>query len=493
MKKLLAFLLALSMLFALAACGGNEDAQNNKEEETTEAPKPATLEEALANTAAELEAADNLTIKLTADIKGNEDFGDLDETVSMDMKLHLDAEAKAFSAVAEVELDGETNSVFLHDSNAIYYDEEAETYYKMDVSEYLDLSFDANAEAQSLEDIIDQLPAETLEMVEEVIDVDKLIELAEKLDTEALAEQLNYTTTTNGDTITHTYKPDIVSMVETVLEQVKDAFVEKEIYYAILMVIDELTEEGNIELALEMDQIDDKISTFRVSVSMVDEDTLEIFALDCALELTDIGTTEVDLEELDEILDKAVDAPTGPVMGEGSIVGLVEGTSYYNEYMALCCDLYEDEWAVAGAEEASVLVGLAAEPVSAEVLLDQVGVFCDFYALNSDGASSVNIMVQMENEETLELTNEEFIRLNATSIAPALEAAGYSNVQIAEGIIGFADADYDCLFITAEAENIILYETQVIVRFGDYAMIITAASYGEDLTGEFLSYFYSFN
>ena len=485
MKKLLALFLALSMLFALAACGGKEAAKD----ETTEAPKPATLEEALDNTAAELEKAENLTAKVDVDLS----LAGEKINAALEMKIHLDGTVEEFSSVEQmsgvvnIQLPDDEIEGYVHKGNVIVYNEEEVAYYKTPIVGQTDDDEDA---AQGVQSVLDQIPAGATELLKEYVDLEKLFELLEKVDVDALTEQMEYTTVTEGDTIIHTYKPDVVALAKNILEQVKDAFASEEIYDGLVSTIEELVEEVEIELTFEMIQENDKINTFQIGAVVNAEDE-EVFDLDCTIELTDIGTTEVDLEELDSLLEQALEMPTTPVMGEGSIVGMVSGTSYYNEFMALAADLDEEYWLTAGPAEASVLMGFStSEEVSAEEVLEQVGTFCDFYALYADQMSNVNIMITKETEESKELTDEEFIAQSKASVVSGLEAGGLTNVQTEEAIIAFADAEYNGLIITSEMGLVKVYQTQVLIRYGDYAMTITATSFDEDLTGAFLSYFY---
>jgi hypothetical protein len=193
MKKLIALLLVLAMVFAFAGCNSEPETESkrNARTETTEGtqtlpdekPAQVSLEDALSNTFSKMESG-NMTVSMQgyAEVTTEQLPGlvsGMNIPLNGQFQIMLDPETKDISVYGTLSSAVMMN-VILHDGWLVTYDDVEEVYYKTDISQQLEEMFAGSTYEglEDLEDILDQIPAETLEEVEEILDVEKLLELA---------------------------------------------------------------------------------------------------------------------------------------------------------------------------------------------------------------------------------------------------------------------------------------------------------------------------
>lgn len=186
---------------------------------------------------------------------------------------------------------------------------------------------------------------------------------------------------------------------------------------------------------------------------------------------------------------KATESTTEVSYNVEDIIGQIDGQRYENSFIGLGCQL-DDSWMVESQENAALLLGLTGQLMDAAELIEQKGVFCDFYALYSDGYSSINIMVQKENAITETMSDDAYLEAALASAYASLEAVGFSEIQSRLDTVEFAGQDRRAIRVTAIVGESPIYEAQIPIRRDGYIFSITAASFNEDLTEQFLSYFY---
>lgn len=326
MKKLCALLLAFAMLFAFAGCGASKDttaasgsaAQAAADKET--AVDTATLFEALSNTAKAIEEGKNLTVNLSANMSVVDEptpglKRGYDMNATADLQIHCDPDAQELTVYGQTNTSGMYETILVHDgwNVSTYFIDD--TYYKEDISDDLEEMFKTSkdAEGSSLEDILDQIPEEYLEQIEEVFDSSLLLELLQSLieeklqDEEWLKETFGYSSTQDGDTIIHTFELDLADVFNGLLTHFKDAFIDEESYDEALDSLDDLENLDetvkDLVLKLELTQTGNQISAISLYLKGTDAETSQVYEITAVLTFSKIGTTEIDFDALDAILD----------------------------------------------------------------------------------------------------------------------------------------------------------------------------------------------
>lgn len=326
MKRLISLLLVFAMVFAFAGCETTET--DTKDNETTESSteatqeqtepveqtQPVSLGEALQNTAEAMKAGN-----LTVSIQGNVDLtqeqlpglvSGMNVPLSGDIQLVIDQERENMSVYGVLNVSGVVMTVILHDGWLVTYDSTVEAYYKENVTEDLD----AENQYEELEDILDQIPEEELEQLEEVVDLDKLLELAETLATEKFSDEqwlkdtFDYSSTTEGDVTVHTFELDLVVLLEAVISHFEGAFLDEDDFLDLmdeLEDIDDFIPEFTLELSLI--QTGDLVTGAGVYLELDDSNAVRPVKLDITLNFVEIGTTQIDTEMLESIIDELME------------------------------------------------------------------------------------------------------------------------------------------------------------------------------------------
>lgn len=206
-------------------------------------------------------------------------------------------------------------------------------------------------------------------------------------------------------------------------------------------------------------------------------------------EVTEQEETEEEESQAEETEETEEETEPEPVETD-EYVGVIDGQTYENALTEIGCT-FDSDWAVATHEEAAELLGLTSEYMGIEALMESSGVFCDLYALYSDGTTSVNIMVQAETFQTEALDDEALMEANEASLPAILESTmGLTVLETEIDTIDFAGTERYILWIHCSAAGVDFYEAIVLVREGGYMYNITAASSYDDMTDDIFSLFY---
>lgn len=479
MKKLIALLLALSMLAALAGCTPKASTDANKP-----APEPVALDQALQNTKAAITQGKSFTVTVSglitnySEVESHLYYG-MENTISGEIKLYLDEQNEQLSMYGQAVSDGEMVTSVLHDGWAVIYDLNEEKYFKQDISEEMEELFSEDGLAPEA-----LLTEEELEDLEETVDPEELPALwdsfaAEKLSDETwLRDTCGYTCATEGTTATHSFQAELRPLLTEVAAHFEEAFTEDG-YEDLSRAIKRIDKEMTLQLTLT--QENDMITSVALQLQQPEDDITNETRL--SVSISDIGTTELDLDMLDQILedlDEYNDA--------GNYLGTIDGQSYVNKSVGLAAEFGKD-WVVATPEEAAELVGMSGDLVGLENSLEEYGIVCDLYAVYSDGRSTINIMVEENNFMTRNMSEEEYMQTGLESIKYSLESAGLSKVKTELGTMTFAGQEHITLEVSGSMYGTTVYETVVIIRTDDYIYTITAACHNTDRTEEFLSIF----
>lgn len=353
MKKLIALLLVLTMVFAFAGC------EPTPEEDTENTVEPAqvqvSLSEAMSNTMEALKAG-NLTITIVGGMESKQEqmpglvSGNYDP-IEGQLKVLLDPEEKELTVYGTTTSANELTTVIIHDGwmvNSVgymsgYYDsylseylgdylgDDVGSYFKVDISDSLDILFD-DSEFESLEDVLDKIPEETLAEIEEVVDLEKLLELLETLGEEKFTNEqwwkdnFEYTATTEDGVTVHTFEIDPIMLLDLFFGHFEEVFVNAEDFEDLMEQIEDLTDYmPEFSMQVKLIQTGDMITGYGIYAETNESETKEQIKLDFTVTISDIGTTEIDTEMLDNIIEE-----------------LPESEEFYEEYYGDYDDIYDD-------------------------------------------------------------------------------------------------------------------------------------------------------
>lgn len=322
MKKLIALLLVLAMVFAFAGCESAVET-DIKTEKTTESaegakePEQVSLAEALKNTMKALEAG-NLTITVDGGIEATEEnvpglVCGYWIPVSGQLQVMFDADSKDLTVYGKMMSEYEIGTVLIYDGWSVsggYYEDD---WYKEDISEDLEELFAYDeTEIDDLSDLLDQLPEEVLEMLEEVLDTEKLVELLETLVTEKFTDEqwvkeiYDYTVTTENEVTVHTIDLHWVTLIKQVLGHFEDAFVDQDDFEDLMESLEEGFEEVEIlSFKVKLIQTGDMITGIALEFEGDEEGTYG--KAEITVTLSEIGTTTIDTQMLADILEELPD------------------------------------------------------------------------------------------------------------------------------------------------------------------------------------------
>lgn len=161
-------------------------------------------------------------------------------------------------------------------------------------------------------------------------------------------------------------------------------------------------------------------------------------------------------------------------------IGEKQGNRYESELLGIAVD-FPSSWYLLNDEEAAQVMGLVADDLDDEALAEQLrdaGTTCDLYAVALD-ESGDNVNIQLENLGLLYgtvLTPKQYANLAMPQLKPALEQAGFQNVQVEMENYEFAGRDRVSLRVEGEISGVPVYERMILIKGGQYMGAITAFS-----------------
>ena len=333
MKRLIALLLAIAMVFAFAGCQSETQSESRGKkaaegtegsgeatQEVTEAPESVqqvSLADALSNSAEKMEAG-NLTATLDGYVELlHEQTPGLASGARVPLggtfQIAVDQENKDITVYGELSCVVVMNMI-LYDGWMVSYDSNVEDYYKEDISEELEGLFEEGEEFESLDEILDQIPEETLKEMEEIFDLEKMVELAETLFTEKFSDEqwlkdtFGYTSTTEGNVTVHTFELDLIVLLEEVFGHFEEAFVDEDLYLDLMDELDDMADEmPEFDLKLSLIQTDDELTGVGIYLEAEDPEAEMNVKVDATVTFSQVGTTQIDTEMLENILDEVLE------------------------------------------------------------------------------------------------------------------------------------------------------------------------------------------
>ena len=203
--------------------------------------------------------------------------------------------------------------------------------------------------------------------------------------------------------------------------------------------------------------------------------------------------------------------PTFPVYGPSDIedeagsipqviddlFGTVDGGVYTNNTLGIGCEIAED-WTFYSEEEImalnEVVLDILSDPDVAMVDPDDLGTvsITDMFATSPDNLSNVNVaLTRLSVLEAHVLTDETIASASLEQVLKAYENMGFINCTGEIEICEFLGEEHPVIHIQASIGSALMYQTQVIMLDGRNYGVLTATSYGEDITAQLLGWFYA--
>lgn len=178
-------------------------------------------------------------------------------------------------------------------------------------------------------------------------------------------------------------------------------------------------------------------------------------------------------------------------VSKSQLLGTTTGSTYQNDFLGLRFSL------PAGWEfytEAQIMqLNNYAGSFYDDAFYEQIqnaNIIYDMYAIQQAYGHSVNI--NMEKLSTLQLSSldiEQTLRSQFPALRATLNNMGYTDVGVSYQKVTVDGKVFDSIRVTANIQNLHLYENIFSFRKGDYLANITVASLGNDLTYDLLDQF----
>ena len=182
-----------------------------------------------------------------------------------------------------------------------------------------------------------------------------------------------------------------------------------------------------------------------------------------------------------------------------TILGNRTETSYSNSYFGIKFNAPTDAWYIADEEELAQVMGFSSTSVDDEEILELLqssGYVMDLYALDTSlGIESTNfdnINITIEDIGKLYgvlLSEQELAESSLATTKQALEAQGWSNVDLEVTEEVFAGSPRVCIECSAEKGSTSIFQKQIYIKKETYIACITVGSFGEDRTDSLLASF----
>lgn len=173
-------------------------------------------------------------------------------------------------------------------------------------------------------------------------------------------------------------------------------------------------------------------------------------------------------------------------------LGDAENNTYWNETMSIGCTL-DENWYFYTREEILELNGMTAEMLDDTLAeaMREAGAMMDMYAMNLVTGATVNVNLErLSLSNSLLISETGYIKLSEESLCTVLGQMGCEKVQVETGTMEFLGKEHACARVSAEITGVQMYETIVVIKTGRTMIVVTSASFYEDITEEVLSCFF---
>lgn len=205
------------------------------------------------------------------------------------------------------------------------------------------------------------------------------------------------------------------------------------------------------------------------------------------------GTTTTPMDE-----NKAAGTVTIPVPEEtgdtpDDAPGAQAGGTYTNKTARITCKL-DDSWLFYNDSQLLELNGVLTEAGGGDVasLAESGKAVYDMYAVSTDGLMTMNVTYQnLGLLSGASMTAQEYVEQAAATLPGDLAACGFADAEVQITAQDLA-AERDCptLLVTAQLQDMPMYERMVCIQSGDYIYCVTLCSFTEDVTADMAALFH---
>ena len=174
-------------------------------------------------------------------------------------------------------------------------------------------------------------------------------------------------------------------------------------------------------------------------------------------------------------------------------VGALAGGTYTNKTARITCKL-DDSWLFYTESQLLELNGVLTEASGGDVasMAESGKAVYDMYAVSTDGLMTMNVTYQnLGLLSGASMTAQEYVEQAAMTLPGDLAACGFTDVEVQTDAQDIA-AERDCptLLVTAQLEDLPMYERMVCIQSGDYIYCVTLCSFTEDVTADMAALFH---
>ena len=173
--------------------------------------------------------------------------------------------------------------------------------------------------------------------------------------------------------------------------------------------------------------------------------------------------------------------------------GAQAGGTYTNKTARITCKL-DDSWLFYNDSQLLELNGVLTEAGGGDVasLAESGKAVYDMYAVSTDGLMTMNVTYQnLGLLSGASMTAQEYVEQAAATLPGDLAACGFADAEVQITAQDLA-AERDCptLLVTAQLQDMPMYERMVCIQSGDYIYCVTLCSFTEDVTADMAALFH---
>jgi len=169
------------------------------------------------------------------------------------------------------------------------------------------------------------------------------------------------------------------------------------------------------------------------------------------------------------------------------------GGTYTNKTARITCTL-DDSWLFYSERELEELNGVLTATGGGDVasLAESGKAVYDMYAVSTDGLMTMNVTYQnLGLLSGASMTAQEYVEWAAQTLPGDLAASGLTDAEVQITAQDLA-AERDCptLLVTAQLQDMPMYERMVCIQSGDYIYCVTLCSFTKDVTADMAALFH---
>lgn len=205
------------------------------------------------------------------------------------------------------------------------------------------------------------------------------------------------------------------------------------------------------------------------------------------------GGTTTPAEENKAAGQVTIPAPEDTDDTPADTAGALAGGTYTNKTARITCKL-DDSWLFYNESQLEELNGVLTETGGGDVasLAESGKAVYDMYAVSSDGLMTMNVTYQnLGLLSGASMTAQEYVERAAETLPGDLAACGFTDaeVQITAQDIA-AEQGCPALLVTAQLQDMPMYERMVCIQSGDYIYCVTLCSFTKDVTADMAALFH---